>query len=94
MGSQTPTVAYALLVLARTRSAAKAKNVGLARWLPLRSPLTVGLACQPSARRTGEHDLMVAGWTLALAITASLAPAIRAAEAADVAAVDRREPAT
>src|SRR5947209_19657534 len=35
LGSQTSTVAYPLLVLALTGSAAKAGVVGLARWLPL-----------------------------------------------------------
>ena len=35
LGSQTSTVAYPLLVLALTGSAAKAGVVGLAKWLPL-----------------------------------------------------------
>src|ERR1700744_3496765 len=35
LGSQTSTIAYPLLVLALTGSAAKAGIVGLAKWLPL-----------------------------------------------------------
>jgi MFS family permease len=35
LGSQTSTVAYPLLILALTGSAAKAGVVGLAKWLPL-----------------------------------------------------------
>jgi predicted MFS family arabinose efflux permease len=68
-GSQTSTVAYPLLVLALTGSAAKAGVVGLAKWLPL---AVFALPAGALADRLDRKRLMVASDAIRLAGAASI----------------------
>jgi predicted MFS family arabinose efflux permease len=70
LGSQTSTVAYPLLVLALTGSAAKAGVVGLARWLPL---AVFALPAGALADRMDRKRLMITTDAIRLAGAASIA---------------------
>jgi predicted MFS family arabinose efflux permease len=69
LGSQTSTVAYPLLVLALTGSAAKAGIVGLAKWLPL---ALFALPAGVLADRLDRKRLMIACDAIRMAAAASI----------------------
>lgn len=69
LGSQTSTVAYPLLVLALTGSAARAGVVGLAKWLPL---ALFALPAGALADRVDRKRLMIATDAIRLAGAASI----------------------
>jgi hypothetical protein len=69
LGSQTSTVAYPLLVLALTGSAAKAGIVGLAKWLPL---AVFALPAGVLADRLDRKRLMIACDAIRMVAAASI----------------------
>ncbi len=73
LGSQTSTVAYPLLILALTGSAAKAGVVGLAKWLPL---AVFALPAGALADRVDRKRLMIATDGIRLAGAASIVAAL------------------
>jgi predicted MFS family arabinose efflux permease len=73
LGSQTSTVAYPLLILALTGSAAKAGVVGLAKWLPL---AVFALPAGALADRVDRKRLMIATDAIRLAGAASIVVAL------------------
>lgn len=75
LGSQTSTVAYPLLVLALTGSAAKAGVVGLAKWLPV---AVCALPAGMLADRFDRRRLMIASDVIRLLGAASIVAALAA----------------
>jgi predicted MFS family arabinose efflux permease len=73
LGSQTSTVAYPLLILALTGSAAKAGVVGLAKWLPL---ALFALPAGAVADRVNRKRLMIASDAIRLAGVGSIVVAL------------------
>ncbi len=73
LGSQTSTIAYPLLVLALTGSAAKAGVVGLAKWLPL---AVFALPAGALADRVDRKRLMIATDAIRFAGAASIVAAL------------------
>jgi predicted MFS family arabinose efflux permease len=73
LGSQTSSVAYPLLILALTGSAAKAGVVGLAKWLPL---AVFALPAGALADRLDRKRLMIATDAIRLAGAASIVVAL------------------
>lgn len=73
LGSQTSTVAYPLLILALTGSAAKAGVVGLAKWLPL---TVFALPAGALADRVDRKRLMIATDAIRLVGAASIVAAL------------------
>ena len=73
LGSQTSTVAYPLLILALTGSAAKAGVVGLAKWLPL---AVFALPAGAIADRLDRKRIMIATDAIRLAGAASIVAAL------------------
>lgn len=73
LGSQTSTVAYPLLILALSGSAAKAGVVGLAKWLPL---ALFALPAGVLADRLDRKRLMIATDAIRLAGAASIVAAL------------------
>jgi predicted MFS family arabinose efflux permease len=73
LGSQTSTVAYPLLILALTGSAAKAGLVGLARWLPL---AIVAIPAGALADRFDRKRLMIASDAIRMLGAASIVIAL------------------
>lgn len=73
LGSQTSTVAYPLLVLALTGSAAKAGIVGLARWLPL---AIFAIPAGALADRIDRKRLMIASDAIRMLGAASIVVAL------------------
>jgi predicted MFS family arabinose efflux permease len=73
LGSQTSTVAYPLLILALTGSAAKAGVVGLAKWLPM---AVFALPAGALADRVDRKRLMIASDAIRLAGAASIVLAL------------------
>ncbi|MBV9337636.1 MAG: MFS transporter [Solirubrobacterales bacterium] len=73
LGSQTSMVAYPLLILALTGSAAKAGVVGLAKWLPL---AVFALPAGALADRLDRKRLMIATDAIRLAAAASIVVAL------------------
>jgi predicted MFS family arabinose efflux permease len=73
LGSQTSAVAYPLLILALTGSAAKAGIVGLANWLPL---AIFALPAGALADRVDRKRLMIATDAIRLAGAASIVVAL------------------
>ncbi len=73
LGSETSTVAYPLLVLALTGSAAKAGVVGLAKWLPL---ALFALPAGALADRMDRKRLMITTDAIRLAGAASIVAAL------------------
>jgi MFS family permease len=73
LGSQTSTVAYPLLVLALTGSAAKAGIVGLARWLPL---AIFAIPAGAVADRIDRKRLMIASDAVRMLGAASIVAAL------------------
>jgi len=73
LGSQTSTVAYPLLVLALTGSAAKAGVVGLAKWLPL---AVFAIPAGALADRVDRKRLMIAADAIRMLGAASIVAAL------------------
>jgi predicted MFS family arabinose efflux permease len=73
LGSQTSTVAYPLLVLALTGSAAKAGVVGLAKWLPL---TVFAIPAGALADRVDRKRLMIASDAIRMLGAASIVAAL------------------
>jgi predicted MFS family arabinose efflux permease len=73
LGSQTSSVAYPLLVLALTGSAAKAGIVGLAKWLPL---TIFAIPAGALADRVDRKRLMIASDALRMLGAASIVAAL------------------
>jgi predicted MFS family arabinose efflux permease len=73
LGSQTSTVAYPLLILALTGSAAKAGVVGLAKWLPF---ALFALPAGAIADRVNRRRLMIASDAIRLAGVGSIVVAL------------------